>query len=241
MNFIHCPDYNSMSRIAAQEFIKEVNGNPSAWICAATGNSTLGIYREIREYAAAHTGAFSSIGVVKLDEWAGLPNNAANSCENYLLEYLIRPLAIPGTRYISFQGDAWEAVVECRRIEQAIREHGPIDICILGLGTNGHIGFNEPGDSMQPHSHLARLSQESRNHAMLKETGKKPSHGFTLGMADILQSRRIIFLVTGQGKSKILKELQKQEISSRLPASFLWLHPNVSCYLDDSSVAMAGS
>ena len=236
MNFIHCPDYNSMSLSAAQEIITEVNGKPSSLLCAATGNSTLGVYREIRQYAAGHPAAFSSLGLVKLDEWAGLPNKAVNSCEFYLRKYVIEPLGIPDSRYISFRGDALDPVKECGRIQQSIQEHGPIDLCILGLGINGHIGFNEPAVSVQPHCHLARLSPESLKHAMLNEAEQKPSHGFTLGMADILQSKRVILLVAGPGKSTILKELGKPGIRAGLPASFLWLHPRVDCYLDDSSI-----
>lgn len=109
-------------------------------------------------------------------------------------------------------------------------------ICILGLGRNGHIGFNEPGEKLSAGIHLSRLAGTSRQHAMIGNRALSPETGLTLGLSAILQSKKIIFLVTGTGKQEILDQLLTENVSTSLPASFLWLHPCVECYIDDNSL-----
>ncbi|HUH46008.1 MAG TPA: 6-phosphogluconolactonase, partial [Arenibacter sp.] len=129
-----------------------------------------------------------------------------------------------------------DAKKECNRMENEMIERGPIDVCILGMGKNGHLGFNEPANFLTPECHIAELSQTSLMHSMTDSMAYKPNYGLTLGMANILQSKKIILLLTGPGKNQAVKGLLKKEISSVLPASFLWLHPNVHCYMDKSSI-----
>jgi len=102
------------------------------------------------------------------------------------------------------------------------------------LGQNGHVAFNEPADSLHPHAHLAELSETSLNHTMINNAGVEIKYGFTLGMADILQSKKIILLVNGTHKQAIMKRLLQKKISTQLPASLLWLHPNVTCFYSES-------
>jgi galactosamine-6-phosphate isomerase len=114
----------------------------------------------------------------------------------------------------------------------AKNQQGPIDVCILGLGINGHIGFNEPGPYLIPDCHVARLSEETRRHTMVRSMDRRPHFGLTLGMQEILASRRIILLVAGDGKKQAIARLLSEEVSTTLPASFLWLHDSVDCLID---------
>jgi galactosamine-6-phosphate isomerase len=107
-----------------------------------------------------------------------------------------------------------------------------MDICILGLGMNGHLALNEPGESLEAHVHISKLSGSSLTHSMIGEMKIKPSYGLTLGMADILQSTFILLIISGTKKKKITADLLDGKISTSLPASFLWLHPNVVCLVD---------
>ena len=109
---------------------------------------------------------------------------------------------------------------------------GPIDICILGLGANGHLALNEPAAQLEPQAHVASLSEESLQHPMIASLEQKPSYGLTLGMEEILSSRLIIMLVSGKGKKQIAELFLKGKVSTELPASFLWQHPNVECLVD---------
>uniref|UniRef100_UPI0035937362 6-phosphogluconolactonase n=1 Tax=Pricia sp. TaxID=2268138 RepID=UPI0035937362 len=114
--------------------------------------------------------------------------------------------------------------------------NGPIDICILGLGKNGHIGFNEPAKTLTPFCHVAKLSEKSLQHSMANTMKPKPAYGLTLGMADILRSKKIILLLTGSDKQDIIFKLLSKEITTQLPASFLWLHHDVSCFIDSNAL-----
>ncbi len=109
---------------------------------------------------------------------------------------------------------------------------GPIDICILGLGMNGHLALNEPGEFLESHVHVAKLSESSLTHAMIGDMKMKPSYGLTLGMADILQSVFVLIIISGVAKKKITADFLNGNITTQLPASFLWLHPNAVCLID---------
>ena len=111
-------------------------------------------------------------------------------------------------------------------------KEGPIDICVLGLGANGHLALNEPAEQLQPFVHVARLTAESCQHPMLAESAARPSYGLTIGMADILQSRKVLLLVSGVHKREQFQRLLSRQVSTQFPASFLWLHPDVTCLCD---------
>ena len=111
---------------------------------------------------------------------------------------------------------------------------GPIDLCILGLGLNGHLGLNEPAKELQARCHVAALSPESLGHPMLGSLDSKPAYGLTLGIEDILDSRQIIMLVSGKDKKTIAKEFLKAGISNQLPASLLWKHGRTDCLVDST-------
>ena len=176
----------------------------------------------------------SGLRFIKLDEWYGLGINDEGSCEKYLHEHLFNPLGISNKQYIAFDGKADNPGKELQNVDNYLDEHGPIDLCILGLGKNGHIAFNEPADILQPRAHMSPLSSTSLEHTMIKSTGEPIKYGMTLGMTDILQSKKIILLVNGTHKNAIMHKLMEQKISTQLPASFLWLHADVKCFYCDN-------
>jgi galactosamine-6-phosphate isomerase len=232
MQIIKCQTLAELNELASDLLIQEIKHNPRSLICAATGNSPTGVYKKLvekKEFVRANELTF-----IKLDEWYGLGINDAGSCEYYLNKYLLQPLNISAEKYIAFDGKSNEPEKECERIQHYLDEHGPIDLCILGLGQNGHIAFNEPADALLPHAHLGKLSETSLTHTMIKGTENNIKYGFTLGMADILRSKKIILLVNGTHKQQVMQRLLEQKISTQLPASFLWLHPDVECFYCDN-------
>jgi galactosamine-6-phosphate isomerase len=232
MKILKPDNYESLSRDAASLIINELKRNKNALVCAATGGSPTGTYAALKRHFDLHPGLFSGIRVIKLDEWGGLLKSNPSTCESYLQEHLTGPLQIAPDRYISFDSDSKNPVEECKRIEQELQRAGPIDICILGLGMNGHLALNEPGTFLETGPHIAKLSESSLTHPMIGGHEAKPSYGLTLGMADIFQSRYILLLISGAKKKAITSALLKGQISTALPASFLWLHPNVVCMID---------
>ena len=177
-----------------------------------------------------------TLRILKLDEWGGVPMTDPQSCEVYLQENLIKPLGIEEENYISFQSDSEVPADECKRIQEYLEEQGPIDLCIVGIGLNGHVALNEPADVLQPHCHVQELSEKSLSHPMAVGMEVKPTYGLTLGMVDILNSKQLILLISGANKAEITKEFMTKKITTSLPASLLWLHPNALCLCDQDAL-----
>lgn len=227
------PDHESLSLAAAGWIIERVRLNPSLLLCAASGSTPHRTYELLAEQGKSEPGALKQLRLLKLDEWGGLPMDDPSTCETHLRSTLVEPLGLQD-RYVAFASDA-APQQECQRVGDWLREHGPIDLCVLGLGLNGHLGFNEPAEWLQPHAHVAELSSTSLKHAMLSQTARRPTHGLTLGMADLLQSREVLLLVSGATKRESLARLLREEISPGFPASFLHLHPRVTLMTDSAS------
>jgi len=228
------PTYDDLSKEARDIFIEEISKKNDALICASTGNTPTKTYELVVEEHISRYKLFSDVRIIKLDEWGNIPMDHPKTCASYLQKYLIGPLHVTASRYISFLSNPSNPKQECERIQRELERHGPIDLCILGLGMNGHIALNEPATSLNPHSHVARLSEMTLRHPMTDEMEMKPTYGLTLGMADILQARRIVMLISGAHKKGIAKEFLSGNITTYLPASFLWLHPNVTCLMDSN-------
>jgi galactosamine-6-phosphate isomerase len=231
MNITYCQGYEAMSETSASMAIREIEKRRDLLLCAATGNSPSGLYAQLARQGAKDPAFFRGLRIIKLDEWGGLPENHPATCEHYLRTRLVDPLRIPPERYLSFQSAPPDPAAECARIRAALDATGPIDLCILGLGRNGHLGFNEPAAVLEPHCHVARLSETSLGHHMVQAIRDKPSFGLTLGMRDIMQAGRIILLVWGENKAEPLRTLLSGKITTGVPASLLWLHPRVDCVI----------
>lgn len=232
MQVISCNTLAEINEQASDLIIHGLQRKPASLICTATGNSPTGVYQKLVEKKTAID--TSGLTFIKLDEWYGLGPADAGSCDHYLDQYLLGPLNIPADRNTAFDGETNDPAKECERIRHYLDGHGPIDICILGLGKNGHLAFNEPAEALQPRAHLATLSATSLEHTMIKGNGEEIKYGLTLGMADILQSKKIILLVNGTHKNAIMNRLMNREISTQLPASLLWLHPDATVFYCDN-------
>ena len=228
--------YEEISRKASAIITRQLEIKRDMLLCAATGNTPARTYQLLAGQYVRKPEDFAAMRVLKLDEWGGIPMNDPGTCESYLNTRLLSPLQITGERYLSFCSDAPDADLECRRIQRELMKAGPIDCCLLGLGMNGHIGFNEPATFLQPGCHIAQLSETTLQHSMVAAMGRPPSYGLTLGMADILQARMILLLVSGSAKKDITRELLSKKVTTSLPASLLWLHGNTICLLDKEAV-----
>ena len=232
MEYFVFDTYEDLRLRAAGIFMAQLEVNKGLLAGAATGSTPTGLYTRLAEIARETPSLFSALRVMKLDEWYGLPMDDPGTCETYLRTRLLEPLNIGDDRYFSFNSNAGDPEAECRAVRTMLELNGPIDLCILGLGMNGHIAFNEPSASLTAHPHLATLARSSQIHPMIADSGQKPEFGLTLGMADIFQSRMILLLISGTAKRDIVQNLLSQRITTALPASLLWLHPNAICLID---------
>ena len=227
-----CDNHEEMSRQAAQRILGALRERPGLLLCAAGGSTPTRAYQLLAEHHARSPDGFGSLRVVKLDEWGGIPMDDPGSCESQLRAQLVEALRMSANRYFGFVSDPEDRELECARVRQRLVNEGPIDLCVLGLGANGHIGMNEPGPSLRLSAHVARLAEVSLRHPMLAKSRTAPTYGLTLGMAEILASGEILLLVSGAGKRQPLQRLMTRELTTEFPASFLWLHPNWTLFCD---------
>jgi galactosamine-6-phosphate isomerase len=225
-------DYEAASFRMAELVIAALRARPDMLLCAATGSSPTRTYEMLAERYPSEPGLFTRLRLIKLDEWGGLPPDDPGTCESYLRRHLVDPLHIAADRYHTFSGDATDAEAECRRIDQSLHSQGPVHLCVLGLGVNGHLGFNEPADALHPGPHVAPLTEQSLAHPMVRHARGRIRYGLTLGMGDILRAEKILLLVNGRHKRESLRRLLTPEVSTRFPASFLWLHRDVTVLCD---------
>jgi galactosamine-6-phosphate isomerase len=234
-------NYEALSRQAAERIMATLRLKPKMLLCAAGGSTPLKTYQLLAANRVVERHKFDQLRLLKLDEWGGLELDDPGSCETQMRTYLIDPLGVEMSRYIGFNSNPADPEVESARIRSRLTAEGPIDLCILGLGANGHIGMNEPAQNLQPAAHVARLTEQSLGHSMLSNAKKRPAYGLTLGMAEILASREILLLVSGANKRQPLERLLRREITTEFPASFLWLHSNWTLGCDVAALpAIAG-
>lgn len=229
MHIQHFDSEKSLAAAASQIILQAIQKKPNLLLCSATGNTPTLTYQAL----VAQKSLFPAdqLRIFKLDEWGGVPIDHPGTCESYMQQQLIRPLNISPDRYFSFQSKPADPQQECARIQQLLQQEGPIDLCVLGLGVNGHLAFNEPGAFLQPHCHIAQLTEDSLGHSMAKDMQEVKLYGLTLGMSDILAAREIVLLISGPSKVEITQRLLEAKISSQLPASFLHLHSNVKVFI----------
>ncbi len=225
-------DHEAMSRQAAHRLMEALSARPNLLLCAAGGSTPVRAYECLAQSHKQKAEVFSSLRILKLDEWGGLEMDDPASCETQLRRQLINPLGVEEKRVFSFKSNAKDPAAECQRLQRLLNKEGPIDLCLLGLGLNGHLGMNEPAPALQLRSHVAQLTEVSLRHPMLARARSVPTFGLTLGIGEILASRQILLLVSGAAKRGALQRLLRQEISPEFPASFLWLHPNCTLLCD---------
>jgi len=173
-----------------------------------------------------------------LDEWVGMNAADEGSCRHHLDLELLGPLQIPEGRICFFDGRASDLEAECQRIEKFINDHGGIDVAVLGLGMNGHIGMNEPGVSVNTRSHVIDLHPTTKavGQKYFKEE-KELAQGITLGVTTLLDANNLIVVISGKHKADIAQKIIEEEISENLPATLLRNHPALKIYLDSDAAS----
>jgi len=232
-------NYASMSSAAADGFFNLLASSQTALICPASGDSPTGLYTEIVTRTKAMERPLNTWRFIGLDEWVGMDGRDEGSCRNYLNKQLFVPLGIPEERICFFDGRSTKLDAECKSAINYIQEQGGIDIAIVGLGMNGHIGFNEPGVSPLLKAHVIEL-QKSTQQVGQKYFNHQPtlSQGITLGLASIVAARNIIMVVSGQHKAPIVQKMLQQPMDAEIPARLLRQHPRLRIYLDKAAASL---
>lgn len=239
MEIFVADSYELMSRQAAAALIQLIRDKESPLLCTASGDTPAGLYHELTNLVKSGSLNISGWNFVGLDEWAGMNGSDDGSCRFYLDRQLFNPLQVSGEKISFFDGRADDLQKECADVEVFIVTHKGIDVAVLGLGMNGHIGMNEPGTSLALRSHVAAIDPvtQKAGQKYFKEA-KQLTDGITLGLATIMEAKNIFLLVSGQHKAEIVRRMLDEDISPRLPASLLRNHPACSIYLDAEAASM---
>lgn len=229
MKIIKQSDYEAMSQYGAAKFREVLVKKPDAFVCFSTGSSPRRMYEILADDPLIRR---SPVRALALDEWLGIDACHPATCRYFLEQNVFEPWGIPASNRHVFNAATGDPEAECRRMAAILEREGPIDLCILGLGRNGHLGLNEPSEVLVPHAHVASLDATSQTHSMLAKEQLLLTRGMTFGMADLLQSKEILMLVCGVGKGDPARAFLQDGITTGLPASFLRLHANTHVIID---------
>lgn len=215
---------------------------PDAVIGFATGSSPLPIYDAMIRLHRSGELDCSGITTFNLDEYVGLGADHPQSFAFFMRETLFGPLGIEERQINRLDGAAKDPPEECRRYERVLEEKGPIDIQILGVGGNGHIGFNEPGEAFSAHVHIESLTPETieANKRFFKDAAAVPQTAMTMGIANILAAKKILLIAAGRSKAQAIQWIAQGPEDPRVPGSALRRHPDVEILLDRDAASMLG-
>ncbi|SDI21301.1 glucosamine-6-phosphate deaminase [Paenibacillus naphthalenovorans] len=234
MNILKFRSQKELNQAGAGMIIEILQTNPEAVLGLATGGTPVGIYQEL---AAAHRQglvSFAKAAVFNLDEYVGLEHGHPESYYSYMQRHLLGKIDIPPKQCHIPDGMAADLESECRRYDRVLEEAGPIDLQMLGIGHNGHIGFNEPDEELEHVTHVVELHEQTReaNARFFGMPKKVPAQAITMGVGTILKAKRILLVVRGPDKADIVKRALQGPVTTKCPASFLQTHPDVTVLLD---------
>lgn len=235
MRIIVADHYKELSRWSAQFVAGLIRGKPNCVLGLPTGSTPIGIYSELVQLYEQgldlrYTETFN------LDEYVGLPPSHPQSYHSFMQEHLFRHIDHPSSHYHIPDGMAADLEGECQRYEEMILAAGGIDLMVLGLGPNGHIGFNEPDSHLGTKTHVVSLTRETiqANARFFREEKEVPRKAITMGVGSIMQAQEILLVVSGTGKREMLRQALFGEVTTRIPASILQLHPHIVVVTDFS-------
>lgn len=233
-------DYNKMSEIVAGIIVSQIRIKPASVLGLATGSTPIGMYKKLIDYYKNGEVDFSNVITFNLDEYVGLSRQDNQSYISFMYDNLFSHININEERIYIPNGTANDLEKECKRYDELLERFGPIDIQILGIGVNGHIGFNEPSKNLMLRTHVADLSEETRkaNARFFDDINKVPKRAITMGIADIMRAENIILLASGKSKAPIVKRMLETGISTNIPASILKLHNNVEIIADKDAASL---
>ncbi|MDX8045639.1 glucosamine-6-phosphate deaminase [Gracilibacillus sp. S3-1-1] len=235
MKIIRAKDYQEMSKIAANILQDKINEHPAITLGLATGGTPEQTYAYLSEDTQT---SFEHVTTFNLDEYIGLSPTNPNSYHYYMNKHLFSKVNIPTEQIFLPNGFAEDLLEECRSYEQKIKQHNGIDLQLLGLGQNGHIGFNEPGTSFERHTHIVSLEPSTieANARFFDSIEEVPKQAITMGIASIMKSKEILVLVSGKAKNAALEQLMHGKIDEQFPASILNTHENVTIIADEEAL-----
>ncbi len=225
--------YDELSRNTADLIINSVKDTPNPYVCLASGHTPIGVFKCLVEDVKAGKLDASSWTFIGLDEWTGMNGTIKGSCRQMMDEDLFQPLRIPKRQIVFFDGTKSNIQDQCDKVNSLIQEHGGLDVMLVGIGLNGHIGMNEPGTSFDTYAHISQLAEETIEVGQKYFPGEtKLSTGITMGIRHFQEATLPIIMANGQKKAGIIAKTLVAEPANRLPASIVHLTPQAYIMID---------
>lgn len=229
-------DYEKLSVHAAKLIIEQVQQKRDSVIVVPGGNTPLGMFRELAKSVKRNEADLSECTFIGLDEWVGLGETVEGGCRYTLNKHFYEPAQIKSSQIYFFDAKAVDLQVECQKMNQKIADVGGLDLIILGLGLNGHVGFNEPGIPWDLLCHVIELDEVTKTVAnkYFPDGVVHIDRGITLGMKHISDGKHVVLMVNGEKKKDIVQKVVHNPVSPAVPASALQSHPNCSLIVDEA-------
>ena len=235
-------DHESLSAEAASQILAQVQKKPDSTLCLAAGDTPRRAYELLGHIAVESKIDWSKCSFIGLDEWIGVPPSNEGSCAFFLTKNLFSRLSVDRSRIHLFDALAPDPLAECNKMDTLIRKAGGIDLMLVGVGMNGHVGFNEPGVSRNLYSHVSALDQTTQTvgRKYFNETTALYT-GITLGFRHLMECRQVIMMASGLRKAKIIREVVEGPITTDVPASLVREHGRAEALLDRDAASLLSS
>lgn len=237
MEIIRVKDYEEMSKTASSYILEKLKQLDAPVIGLATGSTPEGLYRLLVEENKKGNVSFENVTTFNLDEYTNIEPSDPNSYHYFMNKHLLDHIDIPKNQIHLPNGNAENLEAECQEYEHKIFEAGKIDLQVLGIGVNGHIGFNEPGTPFTSRTHIVTLDESTReaNSRFFNSIDEVPTQAITMGIGTIMESSEILMLISGEQKADTLNRLLNGEVSEEFPASVLHNHSKVTVIADEAA------
>lgn len=240
MRILVCKDYNEMSKKAAQMILSQITLKPNSVLGLATGSTPVGMYENLVKMYQTGVLDFSEVQTFNLDEYYQLPVNNDQSYHHFMNEHLFNHVNISKENIHIPNGMASDIEAECKSYDEAIANSDGIDIQVLGIGNNAHIGFNEPTILFEKGTHVVELDDSTReaNARFFNSLEEVPSKAITMGTGSIFKSRKIMLLASGKAKAKAIYDTVHGKVRPEVPASILQFHNDIVLILDTDAASL---
>ena len=239
MRMIKAKNYDDMSRKVANILSAHVILKPNSVLGLATGSTVIGTYKQLIDWYRKDDLDFDMVSTVNLDEYVGLDSTHEQSYRYYMNHNFFNHINILMSQTYLPDGKAKDIVSECQSYEYKIKSLGGVDVQLLGLGHNGHIGFNEPDKAFEQTTHCVTLEENTRtaNARFFSNIDEVPTHAITMGIKTIMQAKQIVLAVSGADKAEILKKVLTGPVTPGIPGSILQMHPDVIVVADEAALS----
>lgn len=239
MRIYKTKDYEEMSRKAASIIAAQVIAKPNCVLGLATGSTPIGAYKKLVEWYENGDLDFSEVTTVNLDEYKGLPKQNDQSYYYFMNDNLFNHVNINKERTFLPDGTEADSEAACKKYEEIVRSVGGADLQLLGMGHNGHIGFNEPSDIFEKDTHCVDLAESTiqANKRFFASEADVPRQAYTMGIGTIMSAKKILIVISGEEKAETVKKAFFGPITTQVPASILQLHPDVVVVADEAALS----